>query len=87
MLKKSAEAESRLVWRVVDGEALIVDLASGRFFSLDRVGTEVWTGLKNGLDLAQIVEAIATTYGIDEQTVRRDVDDLLDELSQEGLLD
>ena len=87
MLKKSAEAESRLVWRVVDGEALIVDLASGRFFSLDRVGTEVWTGLKNGRDLAQIVQAIATTYGIDELTVRRDVDDLLDELSQEGLLD
>jgi hypothetical protein len=41
MLKKSAEPESRLVWRVVDGEALIVDLVSGRFFSLDRVGTEV----------------------------------------------
>jgi len=87
MLKKSADPESRLVWRVVDGEALIVDLASGRFFSLDRVGTEVWTGLKNGLDLAQIVDAIATTYGVDEQTVRRDVDDLLEELSQEGLMD
>jgi len=87
MLRKSADPESRLVWRVVDGEALIVDLASGRFFSLDRVGTEVWTGLKNGLDLAQIVDAIATTYGVDEQTVRRDVNDLLEELSREGLVD
>jgi len=87
MLKKSADPESRLVWRVVDGEALIVDLASGRFFSLDRVGTEVWIRLKDGWDLARIVEAIATAYGIDEQTVRRDVNDLLDELSREGLVD
>lgn len=87
MLKKSPESESRLVWRIVDGEALIVDLGSGGFFSLDRVGTEVWTGLQNGCEVAQIVDAIAVKYGVDEQTVQRDVADLLEELSREGLVE
>jgi hypothetical protein len=87
MLKKTKESESRLIWRIVDDEALIVDLESGGFFSLDRVGTEVWTGLQDGLDLAQIVDAIAGKYGVDEQTVQRDVSDLLEELSREGLMD
>jgi hypothetical protein len=87
MLKTSKELGSRFVWRIVDDEALIVDLESGGFFSLDRVGTEVWQGLQDGLDLAQIVDAIAGKYGVDEQTVRRDVSELLEELSREGLMD
>jgi len=87
MPKNSAESESRLVWRVVDGEALIVDLTSGAFFSLDRVGTEIWIALKNGSDRAQIVATITAKYGVDEQTVQRDVAELLDELSREGLVE
>jgi len=87
MLKQNTESGSRFIWRIVDDEALIVDLESGGFFSLDRVGTEVWTGLKDGLDLAQIVDAIAGKYGVDEQTVQRDVSELLEELSREGLMD
>ncbi len=87
MPKNGAELESRFVWRVVDGEALIVDLSSGAFFSLDPVGTEVWIRLKDGWDLPRIVEAIASKYGVDEQTVHGDVADLLDELSREGLMD
>ena len=87
MSDNGAESESRLVWRVVDGEALIVDLETGGFFSLDRVGTEVWTGLKNGWGVAQIVDAIAAKYGVDQQTVQRDVAELLDDLSREGLMD
>jgi hypothetical protein len=87
MLKKSAESESRFVWRIVEGEALIVDLTTGGFFSLDRVGTEVWTALQNGWELPQIVETIAVKYGVDEQMVHRDVADLLEDLSREGLVD
>jgi hypothetical protein len=87
MLTKSRESGSRFVWRIVDDEALIVDLESGGFFSLDRVGTEVWKGLQDGLDLAQIVDAIAGKYGVDEQTVQRDVSELLEDLNREGLMD
>jgi hypothetical protein len=87
MVEKSKESESRFVWRIVDDEALIVDLESGGFFSLDRVGTEVWKGLKDGLDLARIVGAIAEKYGVDQQRVQRDVSELLEELNREGLMD
>ena len=87
MLKKGKESGSRFIWRIVDDEALIVDLESGGFFSLDGVGTEVWKGLQDGLDLAQIVDAITVKYGVDEQTVQRDVSDLLEDLSREGLID
>src|SRR5262249_11495172 len=51
------------------------------------VGAEVWTGLQGGLELAQIVRGIAERYDVDEQTVHRDVSELLDELSREGLLE
>ena len=87
MPKAGDGTESRFVWRLVDDEALIFDLRSGGFFSLDRVGAEVWTGLQGGLEPAQIVRGIAGKYGVDEQTVQRDVSELLDELSREGLME
>jgi hypothetical protein len=87
MAAQSTSNGSRFVWRIVDGEALIVDLQSGGFFALDRVGTEVWSGLKEGLELAQIVAAIAAKYDVDADMVQRDVDELLADLAREGLLD
>ena len=87
MATQGNESGSRFVWRVVDDETLIVDLQSGDFFSLDRVGTEVWTALQEGLELPQIVTAIAEKYGVDAQTVQDDVSELLQDLRREGLMD
>lgn len=87
MEKDRHEVKARLVWRVVDDEALIVDLDSGGFFSLDPIGTEIWQGLHEGLSVAQIVAAIAAKYGADARTVQQDVAELLEELSREGLVD
>lgn len=87
MEREKHELKARLVWRVVDDEALIVDLDSGGFFSLDPIGTEIWQSLHEGLSVAQIVEAIVVKYGVDAPTAQQDVAELLDDLSREGLVD
>lgn len=74
------EAAARLVWRVLDDEAVILDLSTGYYFSLNPVATEIWTQLQAGDSPASIVAAIAAQYGIDAATVQADVDELLAEL-------
>ena len=87
MAKKTGDSDARFVWRIVDDEAMIVHLDSGGLFSLDRIGTEVWTALQDGVAPAEIVATIAGKYGVDEQVVQRDVSDLLADLARAGLVD
>lgn len=78
----SAEASSNLIWRVVDDEALILDLSTGIYFSLNPVATEVWQGLQAGQSLAQISGDISQRYGIGEESARADVNQFAEELRQ-----
>ncbi len=75
-----------LIWRVVDGEAILLDTATGYHFSLDPIGTEVWQGLQGGESLDAIVARIAKTYGAEPDVVRNDVSEFLNELKSAKLL-
>jgi hypothetical protein len=73
-----------LLWRIVGDEALLLDTASGNYFSLDPIGTEIWKRLNYGEAIDDIAPDIARRYGMDETQVREDVDDLLIELRDAG---
>jgi hypothetical protein len=74
-----------LIWRVVDGEAILLDTTTGYHFSLDPIGTEVWQSLQAGDSVDDIVARIARTYGTDESTVRSDVTEFMNELQSAKL--
>lgn len=80
-----SRSQRELVWEVVDGEAVIVDVTTGDYFSLNRIATAVWTSLQGGVPLAAIVDATAARYAVDRSTVEHDVGDLVDELEDIGL--
>jgi hypothetical protein len=75
-----------VVFRDLDGEAVILDLASGTYFGLNEVGTRVWRLLEEGRDATQIVEIVGSEYQADRATIARDVDRLLDELRSRRLI-
>ena len=75
-----------VVFRDLEGEAVILDLASGRYFGLNAVGTRIWTLLEGGTDIDRIVDAIASEYDADVQQIARDVTALIEQLSSRGLI-
>jgi hypothetical protein len=76
---------SDILWRVVDGETQMLDLTSGHHYSLNPVATEIWQCLHDGLSVPDIVAVLAQKYGIEEETVGRDVGELMEELRAAGL--
>ena len=36
----------QVINETIDGEAIMIDLASGAYFSLSQVGAEVWAGIE-----------------------------------------
>jgi len=78
--------KERVVWGEMDGEALLLDLVSGAYFSLDELGKLIWEKLGEGQSEEEIVQAITSTYNVDEATSREDLKEFLGKLQVSGLL-
>lgn len=55
---------------------------------LNETGAEIWKGISQGLDEKQIVSRLLAEYdGVDEETARRAVRKIIDQLKAEGILE
>ncbi len=80
------EVSSRVINEVIDGEAVMIDLTTGSYYSLNDVGSAIWTSIETGAAHAQIVETLAQRYDAPLPEIERAVDELVDRLQQEGLV-
>jgi hypothetical protein len=67
-------------------ETVAVHLGTGRYYSIDLVGTEVVDLMQTGNPLGRIVGHLATRYGADEGLVDEAVTDFVVRLLDEGLI-
>ena len=70
----------------VDDEVVILDVPSGRYFGLNDVGALIWDLLDGDHDRDAIVEAITAEFDVDRPTAAADLDSLLAELTEAGLV-
>jgi hypothetical protein len=77
---ENGRGKPNITWRVVDGEALILDLNSGYYFSLNPVATEIWEALQSGADIPRIVQTISLKYQADARVVEHDLSELITDL-------
>ncbi len=75
-----------VLFRSLDGEAVLLDLASGTYFGLDAVGTRIWELLDQRQPLAAILDAILDEYDVEEQRARADLFELVEGLLAKGLI-
>ena len=80
--KKSSD----IIEREIDGEAVLLDLKSGVYYSLNRIGTEIWEMLSAGASEDQLVETLISTYEVSAEQAKCDLEELLTDLSEEGLI-
>ena len=78
--------EARVAGEVVGGEAVLIDLASGAYYSLNEAGTWAWQHLVAGYDADQVAAAIARRFEISFEAARGDACRLIDELEKERLI-
>jgi hypothetical protein len=54
--------EARIVSEVIDGEAVVINLENGYYYSLDPTATEVWEWIRAGRSLSEVVSALRARY-------------------------
>ena len=79
-------ANPNVVTQQINDGAILMDMASGECFELNRLGAEVWARLGKGESATELVANVAASYGVPAATVQSDVLALLEVLKQNGLL-
>ena len=69
------------------GEAILLDLRTGVYYSLDDLGSKIWGVLARGESLSRMEEEILSEYDVPEERLRHDVKEFLDDLAGKGLLE
>lgn len=69
----------------VDGEAVLINLTNGMYYSMDLVGGFIWSLIEGGYELAAIADAVAERYDIAGDVAKKDVEELARQLLDEKL--
>lgn len=80
------KCEGRYVETEVDGELVLMNMATGRFFALEDSGLGIWRAIDGERDVAAIADEIAGRFGIDAATVAGDSGEFLAALVEAGLV-
>src|ERR1700752_3552331 len=70
----------------IDGEAVIINLDSGNYYSLVEVGSFIWGLVEKGASANELQNVILQSYHGDAQDIDRGVQELLAQLQQENLI-
>ncbi len=81
-----APNKNEITSKVMDGEAIMINLATGIYYSMDKVGGTIWEGVEREQRLDQILQSVVTAYEVSEEQARKDLESLVMQLLEENLI-
>jgi hypothetical protein len=75
-----------VLFRELDGEAIILNLAKGLYYGLDAVGTRIWIVLAESSSVGRAIDVMTAEYDVDPAVAAQDVVELVSVLRDQGLL-
>ncbi|SKB14129.1 conserved hypothetical protein [Planktothrix sp. PCC 11201] len=76
----------KVVHESIDGEVVVVNLEQGDYFSLVKVGADIWDGLIRGLSRGDIISEIIQLYEGEHTVIENAVNNFIEQLRQEELI-
>ena len=80
------ELLSELIWREMDGNAVVVSPRDGKVRVLNEVGTFIWQLLAEEVPRAEIVVHLVGTYEVSVLQAEQDLDKFINDLLARGIL-
>ena len=77
----------RVLFQELDGEGVLLDLATETYYGLDDVGTRFWHVLTSSETIDAGLEILAREYDVGPAALRRDVSALVSALVERGLVE
>jgi hypothetical protein len=75
-----------VVSEIIDGEAVIMHLKSGNYYSTEHVGSQIWSLLEQGLSRGQILDTLTVRYPVAALELGASLDAFVAELLAQDLV-
>lgn len=75
------------VWREVDGETVVLDLASASYLGINATGTMLWAAILDGAGYDRLVSILVSSFDLDTARAREDVDRFLATCRARGFIE
>jgi len=76
----------QVIHETIDGETIIIDLATGTYFSLQGAAPAIWNALVAGESDEQLVERLQSVYAADAGELRDAITHFLEDLVRDQLI-
>jgi hypothetical protein len=77
--------EEQVAAKVMDGEAILINLATGAYYSIGSTGGFIWSLIEKRLSIGDIGASVAEHYDVARTRAESDVLTLCNQLCAEGL--
>ena len=74
-------------WRMLDTEALVVDVSGGTLYPLNNVAARIWELCDGGRSMDEIVRILAGEFDATEDVIRRDAERFVEDLTAARLVE
>ena len=75
-----------VLFHELSGEAVILNVTTGKYYGLDEVGTRMWALLAEHGRLEPAYQALLAEYDVDEARLQQDLIELVDRLAANELV-
>jgi hypothetical protein len=86
LLQSVPQPSANVQGTTLDGETVLLDLSTGRYYTLNRVGTAIWEHCTGNQSLQGIHAALCTRFEASSERIADDLLALVTHLGHEGLL-
>ena len=80
-------APEHVMFRELDGEAVLLNLQNEMYYGLDEVGTRMWQLLTTSSSVQAAMDTMLEEFDVTPETLEQDVTKMIKELQEQGLLE
>jgi len=86
-LTSTARISDDVVFRELEGEAVLLNMQSGTYFGLDAMGTRIWQLIERHGTLSAVRDELVQEFDVEADAATRDLLDLVGQLAARGLVE
>jgi len=72
--------------RELGSESVLLNLSNSQYYGLDAVGADMWQALTTAGSLQDAYERLLAEYDVTPETLRQDLEQLVEKLAAQGLI-
>jgi hypothetical protein len=80
------EQPAEVLIQQLDGESVLLNTATGKYFGLDQTGSRIWNALVASASIQEAYEAVLDQYQVEPAQLLKDVADFVQRLMAHGLV-